>query len=73
MNRGSTIFSQVLDFLPKQKSRRCVDRYSGINYPSGFAFGYAPTRRCHKKKFLGFDWTRGVLETQHNALNPMGD
>ena len=31
MNQGATIFSQVLDFLPKHKFRRCVDRYGG-NY-----------------------------------------
>ena len=31
MNRGQTIFSQVIDFLPQNKFRRCVDRYNG-NY-----------------------------------------
>jgi transposase len=31
MNRGQTIFSQIIDFLPKKKFRQCVDRYSG-NY-----------------------------------------
>ena len=29
MNRGQTIFSQVIDFLPKKKFHQCVDRYSG--------------------------------------------
>jgi len=29
MNQGATIFSQVLDFLPKHKFRRCVNRYGG--------------------------------------------
>ena len=31
MNQGRTIFSQVMDFLPQHKFRRCVDRYQG-NY-----------------------------------------
>jgi hypothetical protein len=31
MNRGQTVFSQVIDFLPQNKFRQCVNRYSG-NY-----------------------------------------
>ncbi len=31
MNRGISIFSQIMDFLPKHKFRRCVNRYGG-NY-----------------------------------------
>lgn len=31
MNHGKTVFSQVMDFLPKKKFRQCVDRYGG-NY-----------------------------------------
>lgn len=31
MNAGKTIFSQLMDFLPSQEFRRCVDRYNG-NY-----------------------------------------
>ena len=31
MNSGKTIFSQLMDFLPTQEFRRCVDRYNG-NY-----------------------------------------
>ncbi|MDY6990695.1 MAG: IS4 family transposase [Thermodesulfobacteriota bacterium] len=31
MNQGRTIFSQVMDFLPRHKFRQCVDRYQG-NY-----------------------------------------
>jgi hypothetical protein len=31
MNKGSTVFAQVLDFLPMHQFRRCVDRYRG-NY-----------------------------------------
>ena len=31
MNQGKTIFSQVMDFLPKPKFRQCVNRYKG-NY-----------------------------------------
>jgi len=29
MNQGQTIFSQVVDFLPKKKFRQCVNRYNG--------------------------------------------
>jgi hypothetical protein len=29
MNRGSTVFAQVLDFSPKRQFRRCVARYQG--------------------------------------------
>ena len=29
MNKGQTIFSQVMDFLPMYKFRECVDRYEG--------------------------------------------
>ena len=29
MNQGQTIFSQVIDFLPKIKFRQCVNRYNG--------------------------------------------
>jgi hypothetical protein len=29
MNQGSTVFAQVLDFLPKRQFRRCVTRYQG--------------------------------------------
>lgn len=29
MNQGQTIFSQVIDFLPKKKFRQCVNRYHG--------------------------------------------
>jgi hypothetical protein len=31
MHQGTTIFAQIMDFLPKHKFRKCVDRYSG-NY-----------------------------------------
>jgi len=31
MNQGKTIFSQIIDFLPKHKFRKCVNRYNG-NY-----------------------------------------
>lgn len=31
MNCGKTIFSQVIDFLPRKKFRQCVNRYNG-NY-----------------------------------------
>ena len=31
MNYGKTIFSQIIDFLPYKKFRRCVKRYNG-NY-----------------------------------------
>ena len=29
MNQGVTVFSQVMDFLPKKKFRQCVNRYKG--------------------------------------------
>jgi hypothetical protein len=29
MNQGQTIFSQIIDFLPKNKFRHCVNRYGG--------------------------------------------
>jgi hypothetical protein len=29
VNQGQTIFSQVIDFLPKKKFRQCVNRYRG--------------------------------------------
>ena len=29
MNQGKTIFSQIMDFLPKHKFRQCVNRYDG--------------------------------------------
>ncbi len=31
MNKGQTIFSQIIDFLPQNKFRQCVNRYNG-NY-----------------------------------------
>ena len=31
MNYGQTVFSQVIDFLPKNIFRQCVNRYKG-NY-----------------------------------------
>lgn len=31
MHQGTTIFAQIMDFLPKHKFRKCVDRYGG-NY-----------------------------------------
>ena len=33
MHQGTTIFAQIMDFLPKHKFRKCVDRYNG-NYHS---------------------------------------
>jgi hypothetical protein len=29
-----------------------VFEFNRVNYPSGYAFGYDPTGRCHKKEFL---------------------
>jgi len=29
VNQGQTVFSQVIDFLPKKKFRQCVNRYNG--------------------------------------------
>jgi hypothetical protein len=36
MNQGQTIFSQIIDFLPKNKFRHCVNRYSGNNRVRSF-------------------------------------
>jgi len=36
MNQGQTIFSQVIDFLPKKKFRQCVDRYRGNHRTRSF-------------------------------------
>lgn len=36
MNQGQTIFSQVIDFLPKKKFRQCVNRYGGNNRVRSF-------------------------------------
>jgi hypothetical protein len=37
MNKGQTVFSQVIDFLPKKKFRQCVDRYNGDYRTRSFA------------------------------------
>lgn len=36
MNLGQTIFSQVIDFLPKKKFRQCVRRYNGNHRTRSF-------------------------------------
>ena len=36
MNQGKTIFSQVIDFLPKKKFRQCVKRYDGNHRTRSF-------------------------------------
>ena len=36
MNQGQTIFSQVIDFLPKKKFRQCVNRYRGNHRTRSF-------------------------------------
>lgn len=36
MNKGQTIFSQIIDFLPQKKFRQCVARYSGNYRPRSF-------------------------------------
>jgi hypothetical protein len=36
MNQGQTIFSQVIDFLPKKKFRQCVNRYNGNHRTRSF-------------------------------------
>ena len=37
MNSGKTIFSQLMDFLPAQEFRRCVDRYDGNHKVQSFS------------------------------------
>jgi len=29
VNQGKTVFSQIMDFLPMAKFRRCIDKYNG--------------------------------------------
>jgi len=36
MNQGQTIFSQIIDFLPKKKFRQCVNRYNGNHRTRSF-------------------------------------
>ena len=37
MNQGSTVFAQVMDFLPKRQFRRCVKRYHGNHRVRSFS------------------------------------
>jgi hypothetical protein len=37
MNSGKTVFSQITDFIPKKKFRRCVDRYKGNHRVRSFS------------------------------------
>jgi hypothetical protein len=37
MHQGTTIFAQIMDFLPKHKFRKCVDRYSGNYHARSFS------------------------------------
>jgi len=37
MNHGQTIFSQIIDFLPKKQFRQCVDRYGGNHRVRSFS------------------------------------
>jgi len=37
MHQGATIFAQIMDFLPKHKFRKCVDRYSGDYHTRSFS------------------------------------
>ena len=36
MNKGRTIFSQIIDFLPMKKFAQCVNRYSGNHRTRSF-------------------------------------
>jgi len=45
------------DFNPGNRGRNTPvkqrkKRFNGVNNPSGCAFGYDPTGRCHKREFL---------------------
>jgi hypothetical protein len=31
MNTGTTVFSQLMDFVPAYEFRKCVERYGGKN------------------------------------------
>lgn len=37
MNKGKTVFAQLMDFLPIQEFRRCVRRYQGDRYVKRFS------------------------------------
>lgn len=37
MNSGRTVFSQIMDYLPMYKFRKCVDRYNGNYHTSSFS------------------------------------
>jgi len=37
MNKGSTVFSQLIEHLPMDEFRRCVDRYKGNHYVKKFS------------------------------------
>lgn len=37
MNVGKTVFSQLMDFIPKHEFRRCVNRYDGNHKVSSFS------------------------------------
>jgi len=37
VNQGQTIFSQIIDFLPKKQFRQCVDRYGGNHRVRSFS------------------------------------
>src|SRR5271166_26311 len=37
MNKGRTIFAQVMDHIPVQEFQKCVIRYGGDNNPRGFS------------------------------------
>lgn len=37
MNKGRTIFAQVMEHIPAQEFQKCVNRYGGDNNPRGFS------------------------------------
>src|SRR5437016_13371950 len=37
MNAGRTVFSQLMDFIPKYEFQLCVDRYHGNRYIKDFS------------------------------------
>ena len=37
MNKGKTVFSQIMDYLPMQEFRRCVKQYKGDHYVKRFS------------------------------------
>ncbi|MGB9499476.1 MAG: DUF4372 domain-containing protein [Dissulfuribacterales bacterium] len=54
MNKGQTVFSQVIDFLPKKKFCQCVNRYKRVGILLNFYFNTISTHRIIDSKWVPF-------------------